>query len=211
MNILVSKVPRTLIEHFGAETYQRSLGLLVTPRTRTDQLATLADAGLHWAVDNDCFNALDKTAFVSMLKSVAGVPGCLFVSAPDVVADARATLLRFELWQPAIRHYGLPVALVAQDGLENCSFDWRDFDALFIGGTTAWKLGAAAAALAREAKERGKHIHLGRCNSNRRLRYAQAIGCDSVDGTGYAKFSRSMIPKALPVLDNIQFNLGAML
>jgi hypothetical protein len=46
-----------------------------------------------------------------------------------------------------------------------------------------WKLGAAARALTAEAKARGKHVHMGRVNSLRRLRYADAIGCDSADGT----------------------------
>ena len=52
-----------------------------------------------------------------------------------------------------------------------------------IGGTTSWKLGPAAAGLAAQARRRGLWVHLGRVNSLRRLRYAQAIGCHSVDGT----------------------------
>ena len=54
---------------------------------------------------------------------------------------------------------------------------------LFIGGTTEWKLGRHARALVREAKQRGKHVHMGRVNSAKRYRYAEAIGCDSADGT----------------------------
>lgn len=37
--------------------------------------------------------------------------------------------------------------------------------------------------MALEAKRRGKHVHMGRVNSLRRLRFARDIGCDSVDGT----------------------------
>ena len=54
---------------------------------------------------------------------------------------------------------------------------------LFIGGTTTWKLGPAARRLVAEAKARGKHVHMGRVNSQRRYNYARHIGCDSVDGT----------------------------
>lgn len=48
---------------------------------------------------------------------------------------------------------------------------------------TEWKLGPVAASIAREAKARGKWVHMGRVNSERRMRYAASIGCDSVDGT----------------------------
>jgi hypothetical protein len=72
---------------------------------------------------------------------------------------------------------------VAQDGLESLPVPWGDFDALFIGGTTGWKLGPHAREIAAEAKRRGKWVHMGRVNSERRCRYAAAIGCDSVDGT----------------------------
>jgi len=71
----------------------------------------------------------------------------------------------------------------AQDGLEDLAVPWRDMDAMFIGGTTSWKLGPAAAGLAAQARRRGLWVHLGRVNSLRRMRYAQAIGCHSVDGT----------------------------
>ena len=110
-----------------------------------------------------------------------------FAVAPDVVADAAATLDRSGPWLPRIRDLGMPAALVAQNGLENLEVPWGEFDCLFIGGDTEWKLGAAARDLAGEAKARGKWVHMGRVNSERRIRYAAAIGCDSVDGT-YLRF-----------------------
>ena len=42
---------------------------------------------------------------------------------------------------------------------------------------------ASRRAIAAEAKARGKWIHMGRVNSERRYRYAADIGCDSADGT----------------------------
>jgi hypothetical protein len=82
-----------------------------------------------------------------------------------------------------LRGIDFPAALVAQDGLERLSVPWGSLDCLFIGGTTAWKLGEEAAALVREANERGKWTHMGRVNSEKRVMYAKSIGCDSVDGT----------------------------
>jgi hypothetical protein len=80
------------------------------------------------------------------------------------------------------------VALAAQNGLEHLSVPWGAFDVLFLGGDTAWKLGPYARQLTGEARDRGLPVHMGRVNSLRRLRYAQAIGCTSADGT-YLAFS----------------------
>jgi len=60
---------------------------------------------------------------------------------------------------------------------------WDFLDVLFLGGTTAWKLGPAAAGLTAQARRRGLAVHMGRVNSLTRLRYAASIGCHSVDGT----------------------------
>lgn len=70
---------------------------------------------------------------------------------------------------------------------------WDQFDALFLGGSTAWKLSPHAKALAAEAKARAKWLHMGRVNSNRRL----ALALGSVDGSGYSMFPDQKIPKAL--------------
>lgn len=38
-----------------------------------------------------------------MLQAITYRSGCLFVVAPDVVADARATLRLFDRWEPVLR------------------------------------------------------------------------------------------------------------
>jgi hypothetical protein len=74
---------------------------------------------------------------------------------------------------------------------------WDGLDALFLGGSTDWKLGQHARALATEAKARGRWLHMGRVNSNRRLALALSWGCDSVDGSGYSMFPDQKIPIAI--------------
>lgn len=108
---------------------------------------------------------------------------CRFAVAPDVVGDAGATLARSAPWLPRIRALGIPAAFVAQDGLEELAVPWDEFDVLFIGGSTAWKVGQHARRIVGEAKRRGKRTHMGRVNSYKRLAYARHIGCDSADGT----------------------------
>lgn len=107
----------------------------------------------------------------------------LFVVAPDVVGDAEATLERSRPFLPIIRGLGFPAAYVAQDGQEFFDPPWDEFDCLFIGGTTEWKLGPHVTHLIREAKRRGKWVHAGRVNSKRRFAYFELLGCDSADGT----------------------------
>lgn len=149
-------------------------------------MGNLPPVGQPWAADNGRFSAPQTYTDARYLGWLARRPyqdACLFATAPDVVGDAVATLaLSVPMFGP-IRALGYRVAFVAQDGLENLPVPWDDFDALFIGGSTAWKLSEAAHELAAEAKRRGKWLHMGRVNSLRRVRIAQAMGCDSVDGT----------------------------
>ena len=158
-----------------------------------------------WCADNGCYSdRWDEAKWWKFLQDNAhAADSCLFAVAPDVVGDALATHERSEPWLPKIRALGYPVAYVAQDGLEDLELPhdgtdwWDDFDVLFIGGTTEWKLGPHARRLVREAKARGKHVHMGRVNSARRYRYAHAIGCDSVDGTFLTQGPDVNLPRLL--------------
>jgi hypothetical protein len=158
-----------------------------------------------WCADNGCFSDnWDEAKWWQFLTDNAHrADTCLFAVAPDVVGDAWATEQRSAPWLAKIRDLGYPVAYVAQDGLEELELpydgtDWWDaFDVLFIGGTTEWKLGPHARRLVAQAKARGKWVHMGRVNSEKRYRYAHSIGCDSADGT-YLKFGPDVnLPKLL--------------
>ncbi|WP_211370410.1 hypothetical protein [Nonomuraea turkmeniaca] len=159
----------------------RQIGLLATPAQGNRHIP-----GAVWAADNGCFGKgyPGDAGYLTWLdRQRRWAEDCLFASAPDVVGDAVATLARSAPMLPLIRAAGFRAALVAQDGLEDLQVPWRSMDALFLGGSTGWKLGAAARELTAEAVARGKHVHMGRVNSLTRLRYAQAIGCKSADGT----------------------------
>lgn len=187
---------RPALDRFGVNG---NLGRLVSPRS-----GNLIRPGERWAADNDAFLAWDEARFVRMLGRLEGQPGCLFVTTPDVVGDARATRDRFEDWRYEIVGRGLPIALVGQDGAEDLDLPWDAFDAWFIGGSTAWKLSAAAEDLTREAQRRGKWTHMGRVNSRSRLRHAMEIGCDSVDGTGWSRFPDKYLERGLRWMRKIQ-------
>jgi hypothetical protein len=171
--------------------------------------------GVLFCCDNGCFGDgyPGDDGFLDWLAGRAKhADRCAFVVAPDVITrnpdgtlrpDAAATVERSAPMLPRIRALGFKAALVAQNGLEDLAIGWHTFDALFVGGDTAWKLGPAARALVAEARWRGKWTHMGRVNSLRRLRYAAAIGCDSADGTYLAFGPDTNLPKVLGWLRDV--------
>ena len=158
------------------------LGMIATPKQ-----GNRLPAGVEWCADNGCFGKgyPGDDAWLAWLETYSAEERsrCRFAVAPDVVGDAAATLERSTPWLDRIRALGYPPAFVAQNGAEHVGVPWDAFDVLFIGGDTEWKLGGHARELVAEARARGKGVHMGRVNSRNRLRYADAIGCDSSDGT----------------------------
>lgn len=142
-----------------------------------------------WAADNGCYTRgypdTDSMRWRRFVSRVRAGRGCLFVPAPDVVADWTATL---DLWRNGgerlARTFEVPVAIVLQDGARLETIPWDAIDAVFIGGSTHWKLSAGP--LIREAVRRNKHAHVGRVNTWGRLAWARACGAHSVDGTHLA-------------------------
>ena len=145
-------------------------------------------------MDNGCFTGAypGDDAYLALLRKLEPHRArCLFVAAPDVVGDAAATLERFPDMARRIRALGWPVALVGQDGMESAEVPWGLCDWVFVGGSTAWKLGAGAAEFIGQAQRRGKRVHVGRVNSGKRFARFAELGCDTADGT-YIAFGPSV-------------------
>jgi hypothetical protein len=180
------------------------LGYLLNPGGGVS-VRQAAESGLPWGLDNGAFGKTDPLRFFAAIGRLKREPALaanlLFVVPPDTPFHARPTLYQFWEWLGVLANpdetSDLPLALVGQDGMEDC--DWDYFlgysDCFFIGGTTAWKLSPEAAALAAEAKRRGLWVHMGRVNSVKRLAYAMSIGCDSIDGTGLTKYADEKMPR----------------
>lgn len=126
-----------------------------------------------------------------------------FAVVPDEPFDSVGTLALFRQLQPAVQEIGVPVAFAAQDGCDVLGVPWDDLDVLFLAGSTEWKIGPIAERLAREARERGRWVHMGRVNSFRRLRIAEWFGCNSADGTFLAHGPDKNLPQLLRWLDRI--------
>ncbi len=183
-----------------------TLGLMNTPQSgyRLDQFGP----GLVWAADNGCFSdSWREESWVRFLTRTAPfVASCLWATVPDVVGDYRQTLDRFHHYVPTVRELGFRVAFVGQDGQDLATVPWDDFDCLFVGGTTEWKL-RGSVELSREAQRRGKVTHMGRVNSLRRFRLARDLGFDSVDGTFLAYGPDQNLPRLLSWLADGQDSL----
>lgn len=157
---------------------------LFTPLTRRLPQRPYA----RFAIDNGAFSRFDRDGFLRILEKHKDRRDlCRFVALPDVVGSARRTLEAFDHWHSILE--GWPRALVAQDGIENLPIPWAQIDAIFIGGTTKFKMGKDAADVIRTAKILGKWVHAGRVNTPGRLEYFDNLGADSIDGTGLARYS----------------------
>lgn len=157
---------------------------LLTPLTRFKRQHPKA----HFAIDNGAFSGFERSRFLGLLERASACKHlCRFVAVPDVVGNARRTLECFEHWSHKLS--GWKLALVAQDGLEDLAIPWERLDAIFIGGTTKWKLGTAAADVIRAANIIGKWVHAGRVNTPARFEYFEKLGADSIDGMGLSRYT----------------------
>ncbi len=183
-----------------------TIGHLIVPRQWNDPAKL--DLSVPWAMDNGAFTGFDEGAYMRMLERYQAYQGyqCKFVTSPDVVGDAAATLERWDFWSRLLRGLGWVPAFVAQDGLtpERMPNLKDGRGALFIGGTTEFKESHYVRGLCGYAKARGIWVHWGRVNGKRRYELALKAGADSIDGSGFSMFPDTNIPKVAAWDEQIQ-------
>lgn len=141
-------------------------GVMASPLLGPRRYAGI-EAGRPWAADCGAFaGEVDVESYLAWLETLRPhAATCLFVVCPDTVGDALGTLRMYR--ELRSRLTGWPVAFVAQDGQQHEPLP--DSECLFIGGTTAWKVGPHPIECIRRAGDR--HIHIGRVNYWRRYRH----------------------------------------
>jgi len=163
-------------------------GMLFTPNRRKCNPEPYALAGIPFAADNDCYNGgLDAPAWVKMLADLMGYDP-LFVVCPDVVGSHALTLQEWDWWSGTIHACGFRAAFVLQDGILSWAEVPADADAVFVGGTDAFKFSQTSRCIVAKAKAHGRYVHIGRVNSLRRIADANAMGADSFDGSSVSKW-----------------------
>lgn len=193
------------------------LGSLVQPRSG-NRIDAIAHSGRYWAADNDALAGIDPDRYMTMLDQIKATDRSrlLFVTVPDAVrmtdqgpiGDWAGTLWLFRSWQRALIKRKLPAAIVLQDGATIDTVPWDAIRAVFVGGSDTFKEGEAAAAILDEAAARGIWRHVGRINTERRLRLLDVVGFDSFDGTQFSRFPDTYIPQWLERLTHKQEGLG---
>lgn len=157
--------------HFVAGRYPGQIGMLNTPLSWKNP-----PEYMPWALDNGCFTNWMPGKFRHYLRRAKLFKPPLWVAVPDVVADAEATLERWHKWHHQI---DFPLAFVCQDGHEPQDVP-KQAKCCFVGGTTEWKLSNG-----HRFKGVADLLHIGRVTTLSRLEWAERIGADSVDGSGF--------------------------
>lgn len=178
---------------------RNDLGVVVTPKTQ--EYIERHGPFPSIMVDNGAFqgSGFNGKRFLGTLDRIEANPDAkkkvYFVIAPDTPFHAKETLEQFDEWADEIHARGLPVALAAQNGMEDMidQLPWDKMDVLFIGGDTNWKTGKfdnpeqkkKFRALLERAHDEGIPIHMGRVNTEFRSEIAHwNLGMQSADGTG---------------------------
>lgn len=168
-------------------------GLMLSYKPTGGQKLALS-LGCLWMLDNGAFSGnFDEGRWVKQMDRLCqNAATCRGVIAPDAVilsggkfvkGDWQETRKRLEYYSPLIRSFGLPVAYALQDDHPLNEVPWPLFDVLFIAGNTEYKESIEAERIGREAKVRGKWVHIGRVSSVRRMNLTW--WADSWDGTTF--------------------------
>jgi hypothetical protein len=168
-----------------------NIGFMATPRSGI----SLAADGRFWAGDNGSFTSnFDEVKFFSFFeKMVVYQKTCLFLTCPDKLCDPITTMSLYDIYSSRIKAMGFKLAFVCQDGQEN--YEIPACDAIFIGGSTHWKLSKGADACINIAKNRNLWVHVGRVNTRKRIHHFSFRNVDSLDGTFIAFGPYTNIPK----------------
>lgn len=186
MKILYDGPAKRLIEY--STTYPELIaGQLLSPTTCRKR----AFLDGPFAIDNGAYAGFDAGKFERLLtRQAEHKANCLFVVPPDVVGSARRTLECFDVWYPLVSQW--PIGLAMQDGMEDFDIDWGLIAAVFIGGSTEWKMSDAAADIVKAAKIIGKHVHIGRITTPNRFKYFEDLGADTCDGNAVNRWDETM-------------------
>lgn len=107
-----------------------------------------------------------------------------FIVLPDLVARGLESLAESESWIDECADVA-PLYLAVQNGMTTADVEALierkgQIAGIFVGGTTEWKH-ATAAEWITWAHARGLQVHIGRCGTIELVRWAKAIGADSID------------------------------
>lgn len=173
--------------------YSKWIGQLLIPPLIGSQ-SVLTD---FICADNFAFSNWNEQSFCDMCEKVSRLRMPIrWVAVPDVVGDWKETLTKFEGWNAFLRSLKLKRAFVLQDGQPENLIPWIDISAVFLGGSTEYKLSDEALEICIRARSRGMWVHVGRVNSIKRI--SRFVGvAHSIDGMSFSRYPDENLPKVL--------------
>ena len=196
MKIMLDCSPAKIDEY--SKRYNYNFAQLRTP------LTAYALSDKLYGLDNGCFSKFNKKTWrrlVTEAKEQELINQPVFVCAPDIVGNARRTLELFDMFYDEIKP--LKACLVLQDGIGNFTIDWNRVDAVFVGGSDAFKISSEAISACKVAKMLDKWVHVGRVNTAQRI--SNWIGlADSIDGSGISKYDAMLEAVLFEILGDKQ-------
>ena len=158
-------------------------GIMISANKSIGGWKNAMSSNVKWMMDNNAFSQSFsmKNWINGLIKYSPYIENCLGIPIPDSVGNSLETIRLFSKYYSIVHELGFMVAFVSQDGITPEITPWDSFDTLFIGGTDDHKLSDEAIVMIAEGKLRNKHVHVGRVNSQSRIK--QFWMADSVDGT----------------------------
>jgi hypothetical protein len=152
------------------------------------------DEGFRYALDNGAWTAFqkklpwDRTAFERLVDSHGEKAD--FIVVPDIVMGGIHSLKFSESWLMRLSRVGTRLLVAVQDGMVNADIRslLGDDVGVFVGGSTDWKL-RSMGRWAELAQNCNAYCHVGRVNSQSRIRMCGRFGVDSFDGTSATRYS----------------------
>lgn len=154
---------------------------------------TLRTEGFHYALDNGAWTAFaqktewNEDRFIDALTRFGAAAD--FVIAPDIVCGGVESLALSKTWINGCLTECQRVAVAVQNGMTEDEIAplLSESVGVFVGGDDAWKESTIHRWCAL-ARLHGSWCHVGRVNTQRRLRLCQMGGADSFDGSGPSRF-----------------------
>jgi hypothetical protein len=148
----------------------------------------------RYAIDNGAWTAFaqrrpwDEAAFRQLVTNLGAAAD--FIVVPDIVAGGLESLRVSERWLPELDGIGKRRLIAVQDGMTPA--DIRPLIGgdvgIFVGGSTNFKI-MTMGRWADLARECGAYCHVGRVNTEPRIRMCGRHGVDSFDGTSASRYS----------------------
>lgn len=151
----------------------------------------------RYALDNGAWTAhqqgkpFDEGLFLAAVERLGAAAD--FVVLPDIVMGGMASLALSEKWIPRLQGRARLLLLAVQNGMEPQYIRplLSASVGVFVGGDTPWKE-STMPLWCRLAREAGSYVHVGRVNTQRRIKLCHLAGVDSFDGTSATRFSSTL-------------------